>query len=74
MSEKKTSHVYDRHTGMSVIELVKIGMRFWEDNEAKMYIEWVVHNRGKKYFLAGVLTGAILSLFVLCLIAILRQR
>ena len=60
--------------GIPTTELLKIGMRYWEDYSTQMYIEWVVRRRGRVYFAVGLLTGTVLELFVLCLIAILTQQ
>ena len=74
MQEKKKTHTRDKVTGMTYTDLIRVGMRYWKDAETQAYISWVVRNSGKKYFTAGMFAGSILTLFLLCLVAILLPQ
>ena len=74
MQEKKKTHTRDKVTGMTYTDLIRVGMRYWKDAETQAYISWVVRNHGKEYFTAGMFAGSILTLFLLCLVAILLPQ
>lgn len=53
---------------LHTIELVKFGMKYWENPLAQEYIYFTARQLMPKYFVFGVLSGAMGTVIVLCLL------
>lgn len=54
--ERKAPRPYETYTSK---ELLRIGMKYWGDNDTQAYIEWCCRRRGATCFKVGLVVGAI---------------
>lgn len=54
-------------------ELIRFGMKYWEDPLAQEYFNMCVSQKAPRYFLNGFIAGTGSTIFVLSLILLLSQ-